>query len=168
MTGREWPEETKSAFSLRIKQEHTKFTSQMKFNPHNRRLLMHSAVETYYSAIGMVPDDSRRADQVKARNAIGVALSQWADNQQEVAEVLKRDRSTVAHMTINHEDNLSFWKGYKDLYEKAKLIVDNRLSATSKADRLANLTNQIFILEQECAILRNELDSIPIPQTENK
>ena len=129
---------------------------------------MHSAVETYYSAIGMVPDDSRRADQVKARNAIGVALSQWADNQQEVAEVLKRDRSTVAHMTINHEDNLSFRKGYKDLYEKAKLIVDNRLSATSKADRLANLTNQIFILEQECAILRNELDSIPIPQTENK
>ena len=107
---------------------------------------MHSAVETYYSTIGMVPDDSRRADQVKARNAIGVALSQWADNQQEVAEVLKRDRSTVAHMTINHEDNLSFWKGYKDLYEKAKLIVDNRLSATSKADRLANLTNQIFIL----------------------
>lgn len=140
----------------------------MKFNPHNRKLLMHSAVETYYAAIGVIPDDSRRADQVKARNAIGVALSHWADNQQEVAEVLGRDRSTVAHMTINHADNLQFWKGYEDLYEKAKLIVDNRLSATSKADRLANLTNQIYILEQECAILRNELDSIPIPQTEDK
>jgi len=140
----------------------------MKFNPHNRKLLMLSAIETYYAAIGMVPDDSRRADQVKARNAIAVALIQWADNQQEVAEVLGRDRSTVAHMTINHDDNLKFWKGYESLYEKAKLIVDNRLSATSKADRLANLTNQIYILEQECAVLRNELDSIPYPQTEDK
>ena len=129
---------------------------------------MLSAVETYYAAIGMIPDDSRRADQVKARNAIGVALSQWADNQQEVADILQRDRSTVAHMTINHEDNLKFWKGYQSLYDKATLIVDNRLSMTSKADRLANLTNQIYILQQECAILRNELDSIPIPQTENK
>lgn len=124
---------------------------------------MLSAIDSYYAAIGMIPDGSRKSDQVKARNAIGVALSQWADNQQEVAEILERDRSTVAHMTINHEDNLSFWKGYKELYEKAKMIVDNRLSATSRADKLANLTNQIYLLEQECSIIRNELNSIPIP-----
>jgi predicted site-specific integrase-resolvase len=65
-------------------------------------------------------------------------------------------------MTINHMDNLDFWKGYKEMYEKARLIVDSRLSATSKADRLADLTNQIYILEQECAILRNELDTIQV------
>jgi hypothetical protein len=112
----------------------------------------------------MKPDNSRTADQVKARNAIGVALLQWADSQQEVAQVLNRDRSTVAHMMLNHEDNLKFWKGYNELYEKAQLIVDNRLSATNKADKLAEITNKIYLLEQEAAILRNELNSIEITQ----
>ena len=60
----------------------------MKFNPFNRKLLMQSAVESYYAAIGIIPSNSREASQVKARNAVGVALLHWADNQQEVAEVL--------------------------------------------------------------------------------
>ena len=132
----------------------------MTFNPQNRKLLMLSAIETYYASIGMVPNNSRCASQVRARNAIGVALSQWSTSQQEVADILNRDRSTIAHMTLNHLNNLKWWKGYKELYEKAKLVVDSRLSATSKADRLANLTNQIYILEQECAIIRNELSTI--------
>ena len=136
----------------------------MRFNPHNRQLLMLSSVDSFYSAINMKPDNSRTADQVKARNAIGVALLQWADSQQEVAQVLNRDRSTVAHMMLNHEDNLKFWKGYNELYEKAQLIVDNRLSATNKADKLAEITNKIYLLEQEAAILRNELNSIEITQ----
>jgi len=125
---------------------------------------MLSSVDSFYSAINMKPDNSRTADQVKARNAIGVALLQWADSQQEVAQVLNRDRSTVAHMMLNHEDNLKFWKGYNELYEKAQLIVDNRLSATNKADKLAEITNKIYLLEQEAAILRNELNSIEITQ----
>jgi len=132
----------------------------MKFNPYNRQLLMLSAVETYYAVIGMQPDESRKAEQVRARNAIGVALLQWADNQEQVANILKRDRSTIAHMMINHDSNMQYWKGYSDLYEKAKLIVDNRLSASSKADKLADITNKIFLLEQEAALLRNELNTI--------
>ena len=59
-------------------------------------------------------------------------------------------------MHINHTDNLKFWKGY-DMYEK-KMIVDNRMATTNKAERLADLTNKIYILEQEVAILRNELN----------
>ncbi len=124
---------------------------------------MLSSVDTFYAAINMKPDNSRTSDQVKARNAIGVALLQWADSQQEVAQILNRDRSTIAHMMLNHEDNLKFWKGYVDLYEKATLIVDNRLSASSKADKLADITNKIYLLEQEAAILRNELNSIETP-----
>jgi hypothetical protein len=155
------PEETKSAFSLVFWKTHSKFTLQMKFNPFNRQLLMRSAVESYYKAIGLVPDESRTATQVKARNAICVALLQWANNQQEVADLIGRDRSTVAHMMINHEDNMQYFKGYSDLYEKARLIVDSRMSTTSKADRLADICNKIFLLEQEAAILRNELNSIP-------
>ena len=132
----------------------------MKFNPYNRQLLMLSAVDSYYAAIGMQPDESRKSEQVRARNAIGVALLQWADNQEQVANILGRDRSTVAHMMINHDNNLKYWKGYAELYDKAKLIVDNRLSASSKADKLADITNKIYLLEQEAALLRNELNSI--------
>jgi hypothetical protein len=132
----------------------------MKFNPYNRQLLMLSAVDSYYAAIGMQPDESRKAEQVRARNAIGVALLQWADNQEQVANILKRDRSTIAHMMLNHENNLQYWKGYADLYDKATLIVENRLSASSKADKLADITNKIYLLEQEAALLRNELNSI--------
>lgn len=132
----------------------------MKFNPYNKYLLMKSAVSSYYSSIEMIPDDSRKAEQVKARNAIAVALLQWADNQQEVADILGRDRSTVAHMMLNHEENLKYFKGYSDLYDRAKFIVDNRLSASSKADKLADITNKIYLLEQEAALLRNELNSI--------
>ena len=126
---------------------------------------MLSSIESYYSAIAMIPDGSRRAEQVMARNAIAVALSSWADNQQEVAEVLGRDRSTIAHMLLGHEDNLQFWDGYADLHKMAVMIVDNRLSASSKADKLASITNKIHILEQEAALLRNELNSIPITQS---
>jgi len=67
-------------------------------------------------------------------------------------------------MMLNHHDNLDYWKGYKELYETATMIVDNRLSASSKADKLAEITNKIYILEQEAAMLRNELNSIPTPQ----
>lgn len=137
----------------------------MKFNPHNKHLLMLSAVETYYSHINLTPDGSRKSEQVMARNAIACALLRWARSQEEVARVLDRDRSTVAHMMINHEDNLKFWKGYDDLFEQASLIVDNRLSASSKADKLAGIANRIYLLEEEAAILRNELNSIPIPQS---
>ena len=137
----------------------------MKFNPHNKRLLMLSAVETYYTHIGMIPDGTRKSEQVMARNAIACALLKWSRNQEEVADVLNRDRSTVAHMMLNHEDNLSFWKGYKDLFEQATLIVDNRLSASSKADKLAGIANKIYLLEEEAALLRNELNSIPYPQS---
>jgi len=63
-------------------------------------------------------------------------------------------------MMLNHENNLQYWKGYADLYEKATLIVENRLSASSKADKLADITNKIYLLEQEAALLRNELNSI--------
>lgn len=121
---------------------------------------MLSAIETYYTSIGVRPDNTRKSDQVKARNAIGVALLQWADTQQEVAEVLGRDRSTIAHMMLNHSDNLDYWKGYKEMYETASMIVDNRLSASSKADKLADITKKIHLLEQEAALLRNELNSI--------
>ena len=121
---------------------------------------MLSAVDSYYAAIGMQPDESRKAEQVRARNAIGVALLQWADNQEQVANILRRDRSTIAHMMLNHDNNLQYWKGYAELYEKATLIVDNRLSASSKADKLADITNKIYLLEQEAALLRNELNSI--------
>lgn len=121
---------------------------------------MLSAVDSYYSAIGMQPEDTRKSEQVRARNAIGVALLQWADSQEQVANILRRDRSTVAHMMLNHENNLQYWKGYAELYEKAKMIVDNRLSASSKADKLADITNKIYLLEQEAALLRNELNSI--------
>jgi len=136
----------------------------MKFNPFNRKLLMQSAIDTYYSSIGVIPKDTRETTQVKARNAIGVALLQWADGQQEVAEMLGRDRSTIAHMYIGHEDNLKFWKGYSEMYEKATMIVDNRMSTTNKAQRLADLTNKISMLEQEAAILRTELNSNPTSQ----
>lgn len=132
----------------------------MKFNPHNKNLLMQSAVSSYYSSIEMIPDDTRKSDQVKARNAIAVALMHWANNQQEVADILGRDRSTVAHMLLNHNENLKYYKGYAELYERAKFIVDNRLSASSKADKLADITNKIYLLEQEAALLRNELNSI--------
>ena len=71
-------------------------------------------------------------------------------------------------MHINHTDNLKFWKGYDELYEKAQMIVDNRMATTNKAQRLADLTNKIYILEQEVAILRNELNQVPEPQTEKQ
>lgn len=137
----------------------------MKFNPHNRRLLMQSAIESYYKAIGLEPKDSREASQVKARNAICVALMTWAKNQEEVAELIGRERSTVAHMVLNHEENIRFFKGYEGLYEKAKLIVDARMSTTNKADKLASICNKIYLLEEEASILRKELNSIELNST---
>ena len=130
----------------------------MNFNPYNRQLLMRSAIESYYQVIGLTPEDSRKADQVKARNAIGVALSKWSKNQQEVAKMLGRDRSTIAHMNIEHEDNLQHWSGYKNLFEYATLIVDSRMSTSSTAEKLSEITNRIFILEQEATRLRKELE----------
>ena len=85
-------------------------------------------------------------------------MSKWSKSQQEVAEMLGRDRSTIAHMNIEHEDNLEHWSGYKNLFEYASLIVDSRMSTSSTAEKLSEITNRIFILEKEATRLRKELE----------
>ena len=61
-------------------------------------------------------------------------------------------------MNIQHEGNLEHWRGYKNLFEYATLIVDSRMSTSSTAEKLSEITNRIFILEQEATRLRKELE----------
>ena len=124
-----------------------------------RQGLMKSSVNRFYRAIDLEPNDTRKSIQVKARTAIGVALMTWAKNQWEVAEALGRDRSTVAHYGIKHENNLLYWDGYSEMYDTALLITEHRMSQLAIPQKLEKLAEKLALLQSEYTLLKSQLEA---------
>jgi len=70
----------------------------------------------YYHILGLVPNKSRKAEQVKARAAMMTAMRQNGLKLHHIAEIFGSDHSTVVHHTRKHESNLRFWDGYEHKY----------------------------------------------------
>lgn len=119
--------------------------------------MVHCA-DMFYSTIGLIKNKSRTQDQVKARAALAVSMLDYGI-QEQVAAVIGKNRSTVAHMKRNHGDWLLYWKGYKDLYETAFRISKKILGKQSSNEQLNNINERIRFLEEEKQILENQLNT---------
>jgi hypothetical protein len=119
---------------------------------------MDHCADMFYSTIGLVKNKSRTQDQVKARAALAVSMLDYGI-QEQVAAVIGKNRSTVAHMKRNHGDWLLYWKGYKDLYETAFRISKKILGKQSCSEHINNINEKIRFLEAEKEILESQLNT---------
>ena len=76
-------------------------------------------LKLYYHILGLKPNQSRKAEQVKARAAMMTAMRQSGLKLHHIAEIFGSDHSTVVHHTRKHEANIKFWDGYEDKYSIA-------------------------------------------------
>ena len=119
--------------------------------------MIHCA-DMYYSTIGLVRNETRQQDQVKARAALAVAMLDYGI-QEQVASVVGKNRSTVAHMKRNHGDWLIYWKDYRGLHEVAFGIARKVLGRQSSSEKLANINERLRFLQEEKQILENQLNT---------
>ena len=78
-----------------------------------------SIMQEYYHIIGLTPDKSRRAEQVKARAAMMSAMRHFNLTTTSIGEVFEADHSTVVHHTAKHDGNMEYWPGYRKNYISA-------------------------------------------------
>jgi hypothetical protein len=119
---------------------------------------MAHCADMYYSTIGLVPNNTRQQDQVKARSALAVAMLDYGI-QDQVASVIGKDRSTVAHIKRNHGDWLMYWKGYRDLYETAFGIARKALGNQGAKEKIKNINERIDFLQSEKENLEKQLNT---------
>ena len=119
---------------------------------------MKHCADMYYSTIGLTPNKTRQQDQVKARAALAVAMLDYGI-QDQVASVIGKDRSTVAHMKRNHGDWLLYWKGYRDLHETAFGIARQVLGRQGAKEKIKNINERIDFLQSEKENLEKQLNT---------
>ena len=119
--------------------------------------IISACISQFYDALRMADTKRRHKEQVKARNAIADALLGHFNSKQ-VAAHLSRDRSTLSHMVKKHEDNMSYWEGYKDRYLLAKEIVDSLTFKHVEETRLAYLAVRKQFIESHIRSIHRNIE----------
>ena len=117
--------------------------------------IIETVVEETYNTVGLPRCKSRRTAHAQMRAAMGSALGSYFQ-QQEIADALNIDRSTVCHYKRNHNNNLNYWEGYKSKYSIAKEISDIKINARDKEADMETTLKQIKELEKRLKYLREE------------
>lgn len=92
--------------------------------------MINSTLNEFYNRTGKPRDNSRMSESVKARAAIGCALTNRF-RIIDVADCMGQHHATIIHHRRNHESNLEYWKGYREVYEAAKLVMSTMPFADS-------------------------------------
>lgn len=117
------------------------------------------AVGDVYRALGMIPMNSRKAEQVQIRAAIMSSLGRFMHDEM-VAEVLGKDRTTVLHHRAKHATNMKMWKGYAETYKLAHGILSISIGQTRKEAKIKATKAKIKFFEEEIAVLRTALEAL--------
>jgi len=118
-----------------------------------KKQIIETVVEETYNTVGLPRCKSRRTANAQMRAAMGSALGDYFQ-QQEIADALNIDRSTVCHYKRNHSNNLNHWEGYRFKYNIAKEISDSKITARDKEADIEATLKQIKELEKRIAYLR--------------
>lgn len=118
-------------------------------------------LEAYYESIGIIPENSRKLDQVYARSAMMVALRKHMTLHQ-VGRVFGKNHATIHHAVKNHEQNHKWSEMYRFFYQTAKEVLIDKPSIDIQKDNrlMAQFTRQrmrIMELEGENNILKTRL-----------
>ena len=103
-----------------------------------------------YEALGIKDNDkflnSRKDKYAQTRAAVAVAMLEYRTTY-EIADAIKRDRSTISYYKSNHQDNLLHWEGYKQAYEIVEPIANSILRDELVKDKLKYSDEQIIQLQ---------------------
>ena len=108
-------------------------------------------LKAYYNEIGVIPDGSRRLNQVFARSAMMVAMRKYMSLHQ-VGKVFGKNHATIHHAVKNHDTNHSWSEMYRFFYQTAKDILVDKPSLEIQKDNtlMAQFTRQrMRIMELE-------------------
>lgn len=108
-------------------------------------------LSAYYESIGIIPENSRKLDQVYARSAMMVALRKYMTLHQ-VGRVFGKNHATIHHAVKNHDNNHSWSEMYRFYYQTAKDILVDKPSLEIQKDNtlMAQFTRQrMRIMELE-------------------
>jgi hypothetical protein len=111
-----------------------------------------SLIKEYYRVLKITPNKSRKAEQVKARAAMMVALRKYSTTML-IADVFGVDHSTVVHHSKKHRDNVRFWTGYKSCFITAERMCSVTMKYKTTQAKLKSVRTQISRLRR----MENEL-----------
>jgi len=118
-----------------------------------KKQIIETVVEETYNTVGLPRCKSRRTAHAQMRAAMGSALGNYFQ-QQEIADALNIDRSTVCHYKRNHNNNLNHWEGYRFKYNIAKEISDSKINVRDRDANIEATIKQIKELEKRLAYLK--------------
>tara|TARA_R100000951_G_scaffold111931_2_gene111583 strand:+ start:73 stop:468 length:396 start_codon:yes stop_codon:yes gene_type:complete len=113
----------------------------------NKQKQIEELTRLSYKALGMKRSKRRRTEDAQARAAIGASLNSFF-NQMGIGEALLVDRSNISHYARKHEDNLSFWSGYRNIFNTVNGIVAASCSNGTIQDEIDMLNTEIQILNE--------------------
>ena len=112
-----------------------------------------SLIKEYYRVLKITPNKSRKAEQVKARAAMMVALRKYSTTMT-IGDVFGVDHSTVVHHSKKHRDNVRFWTGYKSCFITAERMCSVTIKYKTTQAKLKSVRTQISRLQR----MENELE----------
>lgn len=110
-------------------------------------------INEYYRVLELTPDKSRKAEQVKARAAIMVALRKYT-TATAIGKAFGSDHSTVVHHTKKHKDNLKYWNGYSSCFRTAERLCMVTMRYKTTQAKIKSVRTQIARLKR----MENELE----------
>ena len=91
----------------------------------------------------------RNKEYILPRHIIGYMLHKELDiTLMESAKIIGRDHSTIHHYVKNYDDNIKFYKEYRELY---KLISESFWSQIMEAD-VKDLSLELKQLQNKCVV----------------
>lgn len=112
-------------------------------------------LEEYYRLIDIVPEKTRKQEQVKARAAMMVAMRDHM-TATDIGKLFESDHSTVVHHTGNHQANMKHWLGYKANFSIAWRLCNDSLRMKSYQGKLATVKLRI----QHLKMYQQELEEL--------
>tara|TARA_R100000541_G_scaffold31844_1_gene40663 strand:+ start:1094 stop:1498 length:405 start_codon:yes stop_codon:yes gene_type:complete len=109
-----------------------------------------------YRALGIKKSKKRDTSQAQARAAIGASLNLFF-NQMGIGKALSVDRSNVSHYARKHKENLSFWRGYKNVFNTVNGIVVEECKNGNLQDEIDMLNAEIRTLTEVKNNLKKKL-----------
>ena len=105
-------------------------------------------MQEYYHVIGLTPEKTRRAEQVKARAAMMSAMRHFNLTTTSIGEVFEADHSTVVHHTAKHDGNMEYWPGYRKNYISASRLCNYTMKTKIIHSKLRYVNAQLTRLNR--------------------
>ena len=120
---------------------------------------MQSILKEYYHVIGVIPEKSRRPQQVMARAAMMSAMRQFKLSATAIAKVFESDHSTVCYHSKKHEANMEHWPGYRSNYIAAARLCNETMKYKAMQHKLKYVNTQLNRLNKMKNLLEETIQS---------